>query len=411
MFQGKVKLNPRAQHTQIEAFVESENARDAAEKLVAQIGETSGLVIHPGTVTTAARLIGTAPLGDILIVELGAAFAPALERIKELKDAGSRVIAVGHVNDIPTYQDVLEAGAQEYLPLPLGDRQLQVSKLLGSVAPETLSKVPSRCIAICGVSGGLGASAIAENLAVAYLDAVRSKKAKGDPQSRVALLDADLEFGSIAADLDADLTMGLLDALQVPERVDDTFLTSTMAMPLDGLYLYSASVNDPSGVSGMEANLPSLLRRFRQSFPLTVIDLPRGLLAAQPGLAEELDDIVFVFGPAFSSVRNCSRLVERASGSANPPRFSYLMSKRRRGAGLKPSEVKQALNISDLHEIPESGSELARASLKGQPVRRLSKKGAYSRAITRLMSDLEAPVEPGHKPKRKGFLGGKGRGK
>ncbi|UOA33712.1 Septum site-determining protein MinD (plasmid) [Sulfitobacter sp. DSM 110093] len=407
MFQGKVKLNARFKRTQIEAFVESEDARDAAEKLVAQIGETASLTIHPGTAATAARLIGTAPLGDILIVELGAALGPAMDRIKELKEAGSRVIAVGHVNDIPTYQDVLDAGAQEYLPLPLGDRQLQISKLLGSVAPDTRTKAQSRCIAVCGVSGGLGASAIAENLAVAYLDAAGSTKAKGDLQNRVALLDADLEFGSIAADLDTDLTMGLLDALLVPERVDDTFLTSTMATPLDGLYLYSASVNDPSSTSEMEANLPSLLRRCRQSFPLTVVDLPRSLLAAQPELAEELDDIIFIFGPGFSSVRNCSRLVERVSKSSNPPRFSYLMSKRRRGAGLTPAEVKQALNISDLHELPESASDLARASLKGQPVRRISKKGPYSRAITRLMNDLEEPVNLGSQSKRKGLFGGK----
>lgn len=411
MFQGKVKLNAGFKQTQIEAFVESDDARDAAEKLVAQIGETASLTIHPGTAATAARLIGTAPLGDILIVELGAVLVPAIDRIKELNEAGSRVIAVGHVNDIPTYQDVLDAGAQEYLPLPLGDRQLQIAKLLGSGAQETRTKAQSRCIAVCGVSGGLGASAVAQNLAVAYLDATGSKKAKGDPQNRVALLDADLEFGSIAADLDADLTMGLLDALLVPERVDDTFLTSTMAMPLEGLYLYSASVNDPSGLSEMEANLPLLLHRLRQSFPLTVVDLPRSLLAAQPGLAEELDDIVFIFGPGFSSVRNCSRLVERTSKSSNPPRFSYLMSKRRRGAGLKPSEVKQALNITDLHELPESASDLARASLKGQPVRRTSKKGPYSRAITRLMNDLEEPVNPGPQSKRKGLFRGKGHNK
>lgn len=404
MFQGKSKSFSRSAKFQIEAFVDSEDASNAAEKLAGQLGDAASLTVHAGTLATAARLIGAAPLGDVLIAELGSSLETDLDRIKELSEAGSRVIVVGHRSDIPAFREILSAGGQEYFPLPLQDGDRIKLGLLDPSAAASPSKAGARSIAVCGVSGGLGASAIAQNLAVAYIDAGRSGKLPRDAQGRAALLDADLEFGSVAADLNVDPTFGFFDALQVPERVDEIFLTSTMAMPLEGLCLYSASVNDPASIKSMENGFPRLMRRCRHVFPTTIIDLPRGLLAGNPELADELDEIIFVLGPGFSSVRNCSRLVERIGKVSSNPRVSYLMSNRRRHAGLKPSEVKQALSIKSLHELPESAADLERASVKGQPLQRISRKGAYSRAIAGLVSTLEVPETATAKPKRKGLF-------
>lgn len=405
MIRAKAAATSQSVRIQIEAFVDSAEARQAAERLVAQSGEGVGVTFHAGTLSAAARLTGAAPLGDLLIAEAGASFESDLERIAELSAAGARVIVLGHRDDVATFRAVMAAGACDYFALPVtDDDDLMLGMVEPPAAPEAAQAM--RMIAVCGVSGGVGASALAQNLALAYVDAGRSAQLARDPEGRVALLDADLEFGSAAVDLDVEQTPGLFDALQVPERVDKTFLVSTMGEPIDGLWLYSAGVSEAAQIPQLQDGVSRLLRRLCKVFPTLVVDLPRALLAAQPELAEEFDEIVFVLGPGFSSVRNCSRLIERIGTHSGGPRVSLVLSHTRRGAGLRRAEITQALGMSSLHELPESASDLARAAVKGQPLQRLARKGAYGRAVSRLLAHIESPRDAQQgRPRGKGLFG------
>lgn len=375
----------------VEAFINSTDAKAALELIQRQIGRDGVVNYHSGTLSTAARLAGMTSFGDILVAELGSEDKAAnLAGITELTAEGVKVILLGRQNDVETYRSYISAGARDYLVLPV-EPDTQVALGLGQTqVTRTPTAASSRVVGICGVTGGVGASVLATNLAVSYLDRAIAGTLARDSHGNVALIDADLSFGSLAVDLDIDTTPGLLEALLAPERVDGTFLNATMSLPLMGLAVYSAEANEAGRLPEYEAGLPALLQKIKADYPTVVVDLPRTVLAQNPGLADDLDELVLVLGPGFGSIRSASRLLHRIGDRANGPRISCVMSQTRRDAGLRKSEISTALGREIDLTLPDCAADLARASVKGKPLQRLSARGNYARTVAKLLTRLES---------------------
>lgn len=388
---------PQATLTNIEAFVTSGEAREAVESIRRQIPSDGSIGVHSGTLATAARLVNLTALGDVLIAELSAESHEAnLAMVRDLSAEGIQLILLGRENKIELYRSFVAAGARDYLVLPLEDG-VEVSINLDVKIPERAPDViRSRCIGVCGVSGGVGASVLSANLAVAYQDYARSGLLARDTAGSVALIDADILFGTLAVDLDIDPTPGLLDALLAPARVDRTFLNATMAEPLSGLSVYSAEARESARIRSCEAGLPALLQRINASFPTLVVDLPRTLIADSPALIDEFDELILVLGPGFGGVRSCSRLLHWIERRPAGPRVTCVLSQTKRDAGLRNSEIAKALDRAIDMVLPANGAELARASVKGVPLQKMAPRSRYARAVAKLVAGLESsPDGPG----------------
>ena len=340
--------------TKVEAFISSTEAKAALDLIQRQLGRDCFVNCHSGTLATAARLAGMTGFGDILVAELGSEDKAAnLAGITELTAEGVRLILLGRQNDVETYRSYIGAGARDYLVLPV-EADTQVALGLGQTqAARTPTVASSRVIGVCGVSGGVAAAGTLAR----------------DTHGNVALIDADLGFGSLAVDLDIDTTPGLLEALLAPERVDHTFLNATMALPLMGLSVYSAEASEAGRIPTYEAGLPALLQKIRADYPTVIIDLPRTVLAQNPGLTDGLDELVLVLGPGFGSIRSGSRLMHRVGDSADGPRMSCVMSQTRRDAGLRKSEISTALGREIDLVLPDCHRNQARllAQEEGEP--------------------------------------------
>ena len=382
----------------LEAFVSSEEGKNAVELLVQKSDTWSAASIHSGTLATAARMVGIAKFGDVVITELGEEpLENSLEAIREIANEGVQLILLGRQEDIATYRTLIAAGAIDYFALPLAETIdfPELPQQQPAIVEEPLART-GKIVVVCGVSGGTGASLLSSNLAVALLN----KTGRDSTETRladVALLDADLGFGTVAIDLDIEQTQGLLDALAAPERIDSTFLTSTMAEPIRGLRVYSAEISDMKDLSHSEARLPELLRHLRRECSNTVVDLPRHLMAENSPLLDEVDDVVFVMSPGFGSVRACGRLIDLLNSRKSPPRLWPVLSRTRRDAGLKPSEITAVLDCPIAFELPYCAADLARASVKGQPLQKLAPSSAYARKVSTLaekVSATQVPSEP-----------------
>ncbi|MCZ4351631.1 hypothetical protein O4H61_03825 [Roseovarius aestuarii] len=374
----------------VEAFITSENAKNAVAVIQTQLANGGVSDMHAGTLATAARLVGMAQLGDIVIAELGGEdHATALEMVRDLAADGVRVILLGQQDKVEIYKQFVAAGARDYLALPLGDGFELTADISANATISAPTVANSRTIGICGVSGGVGASVLATNLAVAYLGAARSRGMARDSEGQVALIDADLRFGLLAVDLDTDATAGLLEALLAPQRVDRTFMNATMTTPLKGLSLYSAELSDLERLPAYEAGIPDLLKKISEEYPTVIVDFPRNLIAQNPAWLKGLDEMVFVLGPGFGSVRTCSRLLHLIGEQEDGPRLSFVLSQTRRDAGLRKAEIAKALGRDVDIVLPQAASEMARASVKGEPLQKLSPRSAYARSVGDLLTRLE----------------------
>lgn len=383
-------VSPSSEPLSVDAFVISEAGRDAVAALMRQAPQGDAATYHSGTLETFSRLSGLADLGDIVLVELGATpMADTLEILSEVTGEGTEIILLGPEIDVPTYRACLKAGAKDYMIVPHRAGDPLPDLWSASAITKDMSQTRGRTIAVCGACGGVGASLFATNLAAAFAAPAKGRGDRATAEARVGLLDADLSFGTLAVELDIEMTTGVFEALTAPERVDATFLNATMQEVQNGLSVYSAEVEDPFALTRYEAGIPSLLAAFKEAFPVSVVDLPRRFVLEDHAVLDEIDDFVLVLSTGFSAVRAAGRLLElleRRSG--RQPQIWIVVSHMRRDAGLSVKEITDTLERAPSLELPLSTNDVARASLKGVPMQTLAPRRPYARRVRQFADQL-----------------------
>lgn len=385
-------FQPSKTERRVEAFVTTEEGRDAVVHLLRQAALDSNATVHTGTLQTMARLSGMTTFGDVMIAELGETSLDSnIEAVRDIVADGTEVILLGRENDVATYRTFLTAGAKDYLLLPLDTKGPLPDLLSSESIPTEVKRAHGRVIAVCGVSGGVGASLLAANLSVAC-----RAGGEGEVTPTVGLLDADLAFGSLAVDLDIETTSGLFEAFSTPERVDSTFLQATMHELQPGLSVYSAEIEDMSLLPSCEMGLAALVSSLKETFSTTVIDLPRRLVAEKNPVLDVVDDLILVLAPGFGAVRSAGRLMDLLNRNAagDAPRVWLVLTQTRRDAGLSAKEVAGALDLPVSCALPPCASDIARAYVKGTPVQSLAPNSAYARRVARLAQTMRKGHDP-----------------
>jgi pilus assembly protein CpaE len=223
--------------------------------------------------------------------------------------AGLRVIAVGEVNDVHLFRELIAAGAGDYLVKPLNPYALGVA-LADGVRPLTPVAGTARLgktLVFMGARGGVGATTAA--VSTAWLLAHQHSQ-------RTALIDLDLYFGTVALSLDLDPGRGLREALEQPSRIDGLFIERAMVKESDRLSVLSAeepmqddAIFDPSAID-------ILLHEVRQKFDWIVIDLPRGATMMQRIALTTATHVAIVCDQSLAGLRDAMRVQALATESA-----------------------------------------------------------------------------------------------
>src|SRR5680860_659835 len=217
-----------------------------------------------------------------------------LERLSEVCDAGTKVIAVGRVNDVLLYRELLRRGVSEYV----------VSQIIESIAtiytdPET--GPVGQVIAFIGAKGGAGSSTICHNTAFSIA---------GSLESDVVIADLDLPFGTAGLDFNQDPLQGIADALATPERLDEVLLDRLLSRCSDHLSLFAAPIalDRPYDVD-MNA-CETVLDVVRENVPWVTVDVPHLWTGWAKEVVLKADHVVLTAMPDLASLRNTKNLVD-----------------------------------------------------------------------------------------------------
>src|SRR5437899_3383816 len=132
----------------------------------------------------------------VACIELGFDAHPGLALLKSVTERMPRLTIVVASSDtsVSMIRAVLEAGAADFLSLPLNPQELNKTLIkLSQTAikgPAARGQAAGSIITVCGARGGLGATTLAVNLAFALTTVTR-----GD----IGLVDIDLQRGDVAA--------------------------------------------------------------------------------------------------------------------------------------------------------------------------------------------------------------------
>ncbi|WP_127902254.1 AAA family ATPase [Solirhodobacter olei] len=354
-------------------------AAEAALRGVAERMPWPALDMHKGGLATAARVAGRTGGARSIIAELGTMTGEgAEEALRALAEAEVSVVLLGERDDVATYRRMIQAGARDYLVLPVTAPELAAA-LNRPVGQPSDPAAKGRVIGVTSVRGGGGASFVAANLA--WIAQARMHR-------QALLLDLDLGFGTQAVDFDSDPTPGLIEALLDPERVDDTYLAATLATPGDGLRLYSAEGPMGRDVDELLEGAPALIERLKAQSDAVLVDLPREAALAHPEIVAALDDLVILLSPGLAVARGYTRLAQRLAKSAPEVTLHPVLSQVRTDAGLTRKELSAALGEKIERLIPQQSRALARAAIAGRPLAAREPRNPAVREVTRLAGDL-----------------------
>ena len=390
------------------AFICDEAALDILRPVVIELGWQPEKCAKGG-LRNAVQSLSVAASPNILMVDLSESGDPLndINALAEVCEPGTVVIAVGQVNDVRLYRDLLASGIHDYLLKPLSAGQLRdalnqaqaVFAAPRASDPEAAKRHIST--AVVGTRGGVGASMLATSLAWTF---------STDHKLPTALLDLDVHFGTGALSLDLEPGRGLTDAIDNPSRIDGLFIERAMIRANDNLAILSAEapINSPLMTDG--SAFVQLEEEFRQAFEMTMIDLPRNMLINFPHLLADVNVVVLTTEMTLASARDTIRILSWLKSNAAHAQPLVVANKVQTGASeISKSDFEASIERSIDFIVPYDLKAAANAAKLGQTfaeANRSAKASAVIRQLAeRIMGATEEEVDS-DEPAKKSLLGG-----
>jgi pilus assembly protein CpaE len=383
------------------AFICDEASLDVLRPVIIEMGWQPEKC-NKGGLRNAVQALSISASPNILLVDLSESGDPLndINALAEVCEPGTVVIAIGQVNDVRLYRDLIASGIHDYLLKPLSPAQLRDSLVQAQAvfaAPKNVDASTARqhiSTAVIGTRGGVGASTVATSLAWLF---------SADNKLPTALLDLDVHFGTGALSLDLEPGRGLTDAIENPSRIDGLFIERAMIRANDNLAILSAEapINSPLLTDG--AAFLQLEEEFRHAFEMTVVDLPRNMLINFPQLLNDVNVILLVTEMTLAAARDTIRLLSWLKANAPHAQLMVVANKVQAGIGeISRADFEASIERRIAFTVPYDLKAAANAAKLGQTfvdANRNTKSAAVIRDIARTvlgsaeMAESESPAQ------------------
>lgn len=301
----------------VQAFCETEGVAKPIERAAEDRRMAKAhLKVLMGGIPAAVEFYQSAPTPNLIILESCAeprALIQQLEQLSDVCDPSSRVIIIGHYNDVTLYRDLIRNGISEYMvaPISLADIMAAISAIFVDPAAEPLGKT----LAFIGAKGGVGSSTIAHNIAWSLSTLF---------DSDVVIGDMDLAYGTANINFDQDPAQGIAEAVFSPERIDEVYLDRLLAECSERLSLLAAPSTLDRTYDFDDSAFTQIIETAQRSAPLVVLDVPHTWNAWTRNTLANADEVVITATPELANLRNAKNLVDmlrKARPNDAPPRL------------------------------------------------------------------------------------------
>ena len=258
--------------------------------------------VDVGGVVAARDALATAPTPNLVIIESSDERDLLLEKLDALADVcdpDSKVVAIGSVNDIILYRELMDRGVSEYIVHPF--LPADVVRLISGLYANPAQRLVGRVIAVTGAKGGVGVSTLAHNLAATMARAL---------EAHVILVDMDIPFGTAALNFNQEPVTSLVDAIDGGERVDVHFAEQLLISCETNLSLVASPALVEAAHDVPTNVFDTALDALRTLAPFIIIDLPHGWPEWKQRVLLGAEDVVFVAEPDLANLRNGKNLID-----------------------------------------------------------------------------------------------------
>ncbi|MEQ8746581.1 CpaE family protein [Pyruvatibacter sp.] len=339
------------------------------------------LTVHMGGILSAISHYSDTPTPGLIIVESalgGQQLLDSLDRLAEVCDAGTRIVVVGHANDISLYRELIRKGVNDYLVAPL--HPISIVESISTLYADPEAPPLGRTIAFTGARGGTGSSTIAHNAGWCISEHMNED---------VTIVDLDLAFGTGGLDFNQDPAQGVADALYAPERLDDVLLERLLVRCTEHLSLFAAPATLDRDYAIDNDTFEVVLDVVRHSVPCVVLDLPHVWGPWTRKLLLEADEIVITATPDLASLRNTKNLLDMLS-AARPNDVTPHLVINQVGVAKRPEipikDFAEALGSDPALVLPFDAALFGEAANNGQMIEEIDARSKTAQGMRHLAS-------------------------
>jgi pilus assembly protein CpaE len=317
--------------------------------------------------------------GTVDLVVLGPTYAheSGLKEASLLLDVDPdlAVILVAGTITAPLLKAALRAGLKDVIEAPLTapkvtDTLNQVERHqrrataaavpAAPAAPAPPAPKEGTVITVMSAKGGSGKTVVATNLAMLLTRHT-------DPK-RVAIVDADLQFGDVGLVLQLEPKLTLVNAAHELHRLDDSLLESLMVRHPSGLRVLAAPLEPAFADEVSTAAMTEILQRLRTMFEYVVVDTASLLDELLLSILERSDQVLLVVDMDLPSIKNAKLALETLRLLKFPlGKIKVILNRGNAKVRLDVSEIERSLQMKVTAAVPSDAMVPASVN-EGVPV-------------------------------------------
>jgi pilus assembly protein CpaE len=383
----------------IQAFCETDGVANPIERAGQDRRMAKAhLKVHMGGVDTAVEFYQSAPTPNLIMLESREEPAPllgALRRLAEVCDPTTKVVVIGHYNDVGLYRELVRSGVSEYMVAPVS--MVDVVSVIAGIFVDPEAEPIGRSIAFVGAKGGVGSSTLAHNVAWSMSTLFKSE---------VVVADLDLAFGTANINFDQDPAQGIAEAVFAPERIDEVYLDRLLAQCAENLSLLAA----PSTLDRIYDFEPEAFAQIidtaQRSAPLLVLDLPHMWSGWAKNTLVRADEVVITAAPELANLRNTKNMVDmlkKLRPNDPPPKLILNQVGTPKRPEITTNDFSEPLGLTPMAVIPFEPQLFGNAANNGRMLGEMEAKSPVVAMIGEIAHVLTGRSEL--KSKRKPGLG------
>lgn len=338
--------------------------------------------------------------GQLRMVVLGPSFASeaAMGDIRAIHNADPALVLVLVAPEVTAdlLRSGMRVGLSDVIEAPLDESKIEaaIEQFAGDVlerdrravappSPDDVEEGHGKVIVVTSAKGGSGKTVTATNLAL-LLTRHEGK--------RVALVDADLQFGDCCLVLQLEPRFTMVNAAHEMHQLDSSMLTTLLTEHPSGLKVLAAPLEPAFADDITTAGLMKMIDLLRESFDYIVVDTASMLDELLLSLVEAGDQVLMVVDMDLPSVKNAKLALETLRLLKFPTdKVQIVMNRANAKARLDDKEIEGALKTKIAAAIPSDGAVAASVN-EGRPVVESAPKSRIAKGFESVAELVAGPV-------------------
>ena len=312
--------------------------------------------------------------GELRMLLLGPSYTSqeSMEQIRTLHNQDPALVLMMVADEVTAdlLRSAMRAGVSDVIEAPLDEPKIEAAieqfahdvlkrkTVVRQIAePEKTEK--GQIITVTSAKGGSGKTVTATNISL-LLNRI--------PDTKVVLVDADLQFGDVCLLLQLEPRFTMVNAAHELHQLDGEMLDSLLTEHPSGLKVLAAPLEPAFADDITTAGLMQMLDVLAESYDYVVVDTASMLDELILSLIEKADHVLMVVDMDLPSVKNAKLALETLRllkfSTAN---VSLVMNRSNSKAKLETKEIEGALKMEIAAAVP-SDAAVPNSVNEGRPV-------------------------------------------